>query len=91
MYVHASIQLQGQTDEWEKMNSSINRLWSFIKGTEKKVEGLCLDIRKVHAFLNFLLFPILNGCKKYIYCFRHLVYYIILLYNFKFDYKMGLV
>jgi len=43
------IQLQSQviTDDWGRMNSSINRLWSFVRNTDKKVEGLCSDIKKV--------------------------------------------
>ncbi|OEL33214.1 hypothetical protein BAE44_0005767 [Dichanthelium oligosanthes] len=44
-YVHT---MQG--DKLGKMNSNINRLWSFVKDTEKKDEGLCSDIKKVFLF-----------------------------------------
>ena len=46
------IQLQSQviTDEWGRMNSSINKLWSFVRNTDKKVEGLCSDIKKVWLY-----------------------------------------
>jgi putative flippase GtrA len=81
------IQLQVQViaDEWVKMNYTINRIWSFTKETEKRVEGLYSDLMKVCLFrlssIKFSLYK-MSMCHKYRHCFG-LVYYIILQYSLK--------
>ena len=53
------LQVQVIADEWVKMNSTTNRIWSFTKETEKRVEGLYSDLKKVCLFrlssINFSL------------------------------------
>lgn len=82
------IQLQVQViaDEWVKANSTINRIWSFTKETEKRVEGLYSDLKKVCLFRQSII-----NFFHYLKCPRainvilvsHLIYYIILQYNLK--------
>ncbi|XP_066308450.1 uncharacterized protein [Miscanthus floridulus] len=45
--LHSAIKkVQVIADEWVKMNSTINRIWSFTKETEQRVEGLYSDLKK---------------------------------------------
>lgn len=45
--LHSAIEkVQVIADEWVKMNYTINRIWSFTKETEKRVEGLYSDLMK---------------------------------------------
>ncbi|AQK90257.1 hypothetical protein ZEAMMB73_Zm00001d008606 [Zea mays] len=49
--LHSAIEkVQVIADEWVKMNYTINRIWSFTKETEKRVEGLYSDLMKVCLF-----------------------------------------
>ena len=73
------LQVQVIADEWVKMNSTINRIWSFTKETEKRVEGLYSDLKKVCLFrlssINFSLskMSMLRKCHP---CFVfYLLYY----------------
>jgi hypothetical protein len=76
------IQLQVQViaDEWVKANSTINRIWSFTKETEKRVEGLYSDLKKVCLFrqsiINFFSLSKMSTCHKCHPCFTFdLLYY----------------
>lgn len=75
------IQLQVQViaDEWVRMNSTINRIWSFTKETEKRVENLYSDLKKVSFRLSIIdLFHYLK-CPRAIndILVLHLIYFLV--------------